>query len=950
MRATHSQSIKCNVQCCVKDCDRNARWLCSSVTNVTCNEGICFSHARDILRNDQVVDVATNMAGRRLCKSTTVSVTTNERISDEEVSSSSDSDGVIFAPIGQEEAYNGDDRPSLHSRKDVIPIYDLHNGIPAHFVWNKGYGVMRRKFHMHPNAEAHAMMQHIATVTDNACVSLLYPEGQLFPRTFWKSIDSSVFGAIPSFMLNCFFGDADHGIASLREHQAIRLKDGDLITSKQNSYWHYLFDLSLNQQLSNFSSKLVFQRGLEFLLESDHNERRAMQGQVIEARLPMDEAESVRRVKELASLLKKGKWTYFITLTINESETPGVRKITEAIREVADGDRGKERELTDAYLPFVLRAWEKFVRILLQELLMRNHSIIGRVHHMFYRFEFQGSGSQGNKPHVHIGVTLEPEPETVSVDRISCSSVGFSNKEDRTDFESLLKLGLIKDQRDFELWLEIVSFVNKHDCNLAGGRCMKRTNKEGEKICRYHRQPLPTWEAKARHWMETIEVPYPEDVYLLLQEMELATKVHDKLLDEDKWVLDQSLACGKWHYIAKTDEFFIASIPLLSAITRSATNVDMCDRHFQVSYLVKYVGGEEEHQLVNLSGTRNIDTARVTTEEHGHQKITSCRNIVKNNELKKQHLGREISLAEVAWFNEGFRYTYCTADFVHASTLPLAHRAAVMQYAKSPTVGSTAVEKRRAANLVPWRQFTETQEAHIEEYVQSSLSLDVTSAFNIRPPELLVFDDLQVYSECFVPIRIQGAGVSTDLAAKAWIDGAGRVVKVHSCSVQKCVSFLNRRMSSGNTICEQLLDEVFLPLSVGNAELEIIFVKHKKAREIVSVISAVKPWDRTKFLTHICLSLGHYETEMDIFCSVSIAEAMYKAGLLPSISNITRDDILCIMKKYVLADLAYHTISCRQFGWWLKSAMSTFEDVLLNGATGNFLPCLSEITLKDQAT
>ena len=58
------------------------------------------------------------------------------------------------------------------------------------------------------------------------------------------------------------------------------------------------------------------------------------------------------------------------------------------------------------------------------------------------------------------------------------------------------------------------------------------------------------------------------------------------------------------------------------------------------------------------------------------------------------------------------------------------------------------------ANLQPWRQFSDAQEAYIEEYKKSSLLLDVTSAFNIRPPELFVFDDLQLYNECSVPVRI----------------------------------------------------------------------------------------------------------------------------------------------------------------------------------------------------
>ena len=133
-----------------------------------------------------------------------------------------------------------------------------HYSIPSHFLWNKGYGVLRRKMHVHPNFEANCMMQHIVSVTNNACVSLLFPEGQLFPRTFWCSQESAVIVTIPSYMLNWFFGNSDHGIASLNEHHAIRMKDGDLLCSKQNCYWHYVFDLSLNQQLTTSSSKLVF--------------------------------------------------------------------------------------------------------------------------------------------------------------------------------------------------------------------------------------------------------------------------------------------------------------------------------------------------------------------------------------------------------------------------------------------------------------------------------------------------------------------------------------------------------------------------------------------------------------------------------------------------------------------------------------------------------------------
>jgi len=68
---------------------------------------------------------------------------------------------------------------------------------------------------------------------------------------------------------------------------------------------------------------------------------------------------------------------------------------------------------------------------------------------------------------------------------------------------------------------------------------------------------------------------------------------------------------------------------------------------------------------------------RTTTEEHGHEKITGCRKVVEEKVKRNPHMAREICLAEIMWFNFGLTYTYCNADFVHVSTLPLENRASV---------------------------------------------------------------------------------------------------------------------------------------------------------------------------------------------------------------------------------------------------------------------------------
>jgi len=81
----------------------------------------------------------------------------------------------------------------------------------------------------------------------------------------------------------------------------------------------------------------------------------------------------------------------------------------------------------------------------------------------------------------------------------------------------------------------------------------------------------------------------------------------------------------------------------------------MCDRKFQVSYLVKYISGKEEHQLVDVAGTKEITEVRTTTEEHGHEKITGCREVVEEREKRNPHMAREICIAEIIRISETAR-------------------------------------------------------------------------------------------------------------------------------------------------------------------------------------------------------------------------------------------------------------------------------------------------------
>jgi hypothetical protein len=73
--------------------------------------------------------------------------------------------------------------------------------------------------------------------------------------------------------------------------------------------------------LNRVPATLVFKRGFEFLLEP--RSMLATGQKTMDTNMPMDESASAKRVKELASMLKSGSWTFFTTITCCDLYTPG---------------------------------------------------------------------------------------------------------------------------------------------------------------------------------------------------------------------------------------------------------------------------------------------------------------------------------------------------------------------------------------------------------------------------------------------------------------------------------------------------------------------------------------------------------------------------------------------------------------------------------------------------
>ena len=232
---------------------------------------------------------------------------------------------------------NVHDECPLMTSSSQQPMYASYNSsaTSGHYLLNHHLRVLTRYSNApKPPVTTLQMLQSICSKSPQFSVPLLYPEGMLFPTIFWAQANNSIIGAIPS----AFYSNiTDHThiatVSSLRDHFLVRVMDNTLLTSHDFHYLQFAFDTLLNCDLNRNSAVVACQRGLEAIVR--HGHKLFPDGQ--ESILKFDEIDARREVNRLVATLRtNGAWTYFITLTCNDSATPGVAPLRKAIAHQAD--------------------------------------------------------------------------------------------------------------------------------------------------------------------------------------------------------------------------------------------------------------------------------------------------------------------------------------------------------------------------------------------------------------------------------------------------------------------------------------------------------------------------------------------------------------------------------------------------------------------------------------
>jgi hypothetical protein len=110
-------------------------------------------------------------------------------------------------------------------------------------------------------------------------------------------------------------------------------------------------------------------------------------------------------------------------------------------------------------------------------------------------------------------------------------------------------------------------------------------------------------------------------------------------------------------------------------------------------------------------------------------------------------------------------------------------------------------------------QFSDEQKMFIKEYMHSKSVVDRTSRFNIRPPELIIFDNLLLFYKFFVRESKKfpkEKELTQEIQSRPWVDGLCGRWKIRRTMMNLAVSVLERKHDAGNEFALELLEFIFL--------------------------------------------------------------------------------------------------------------------------------------------
>eukprot|EP00978_Attheya_sp_CCMP212_P041815 scaffold244588_cov43-Attheya_sp.AAC.4 len=684
-----------------------------------------------------------------------------------------------------------------------------------------------------------SFLQSIAATVDGT--PLLYPEGALQPGLYWLAEDDgSIVGALPVPFMNAKQFTKRYGIAGLVEHVRTRGMNFSLLSATDPKSVFLNCDILNNLYLRGCDSRIILNRGLEFLAYGTQNGANVSSED--ETLVGCDVIDNRNTVQQLATMFRSKAAHFFFTFSCNMRKTFGVKEVyawmeakIESIRN-SKTMRHKEKEEMIWSVSVVsqiqmFRTWTMVTEVIMNWIINSDEKPLLGIERFFWRYDTNKEWD--NLPHIHALFTVfdgdDPSQQDALNEKVRCSIKTFMTEEEEDIF---IARGLLRDKRDARDMRDEAHTLEQHDCKGARDLCKTITDSNGNKQCRvpdhFEINPHPT-----QYCYADISSNYSEEAETILRKCGLIKKKKNGSIE-----LHPGLRGGKFCYPADRGEKFTPCNNEVFAVTRGQNNLQRVSDTFHSNYVASYAAMEDAKTRATFKAD-TVGRVKIETQNLGNQKIGSNRaHQTKEDNKKSKEQNKEgdgdipsgimFRTTEALFSLFQIPRVHMSEHFVKYPNVPFEERPGfIVRKRKVETnVQNTcegrppddygggvldSVAVRTKLDLPEWRQLTKYQKMTLNDRFGTSISLDLITIFSVRPPELLAVMDPSLYVTSFVrsgyvsPRKVEGIDgvkskrctserlLSRVVADSCWVDGTDCQVRIRRNAVISVLKYLESR-------------------------------------------------------------------------------------------------------------------------------------------------------------
>ena len=895
-------------------------------------------------------------------------------------------DGIDYSDEYLEEDVN--DKNIIHSTNSGETAYvvsqEVGEKIDGHVILNQcGSILCRSDININSVRAQRHFLQRMASTINEQCVPLLYAEAMMFPSIFWKLHNQS--GSFPGSLPSSFLASKvpSCGFASIKNHINIRITNQCCSSSTNPSYISFLYDILSNLLLNSVDSRLIISRGLT--CEDGNIGIRVKSSKDTNLH---DSIDSKQMVKNLCASQKYIPMHFFLTFTVNQSEHFGIKHIKrwidnlEWVSQFKDyvnltptGKQNIKKSMDLAGAPILLRNWMETRTLLINYIYSSPKSPYAPVNAIFSRDEYQKD--KGNLPHIHMILSVKMKnlsrEQRERLDNLIRASICEIRSYD--EIQELINEGVINSWDEINEIHDIARKVLSHKCDR---RCLRRVGDgdgpENFKCRKIDNSKISPDNTKNSYI--SIESKRNKQCIDQLIKIGMAEPIkYNEYGVPSTFKAYHPYFHPKRHIppINPNDNSNISPVEGYTfSILKSMQNVQsLAHTNGLIRYVCKYIASIDENNYISIKSNSRQSGSLIAKKTFLHNTKISTSAIHEKKALnykrdKFHPKGREVCVTEMLQIMLSYPQVRTDMKYEIIATVPMEQRTGVEKKAKVYTrmniveengldgisTSFPASKVRLKKNLPEWRQLKDTELITLEGALSSRVSVDKVTGFSLRPPELreIVTQVGNFYRWFYIgntaihDTKLEEL-IDADIYNSCWINSLQQHVYIRQNALSELMCYLGKKdvveYTDSFVIMYNWIKEIYrlsTAMDLNNDEKQIlefitknIIYDDELKHLIIPVFSYIKPTMGTRFILHILLSLGHFETELDLMLKPTIRESLRYAKLIGTSNE--KEDLIEYSKKlqkmFIEEQLVYFPNGSNIISAWIVYIGELFDSIII---------------------